>query len=72
MARAPLHAFLNLTNKLVIPNPASAGEGPGAHQRNAEIIGISDRLMRRWRERYVEFSYAGLSDRRIPVQTKQT
>jgi len=30
----------------------------------AEIIGISDRHMRRWRERYEEFGYDGLSDRR--------
>ncbi len=30
----------------------------------AEIIGISDRSMRRWRERYQEFGYDGLFDRR--------
>src|SRR5215472_6173584 len=30
----------------------------------AEIIGISDRSMRRWRERYDEFGYDGLYDRR--------
>src|SRR5262249_15546584 len=30
----------------------------------AEIIGISDRSMRRWRERYVEFGYDGRVDRR--------
>jgi transposase len=30
----------------------------------AEIIGISDRSMRRWRERYEEFGYDGLLDRR--------
>jgi transposase len=30
----------------------------------AEIIGISDRQMRRWRERYEEFGYDGLVDRR--------
>ena len=30
----------------------------------AEIIGISDRQMRRWRERYAEFGYDGLFDRR--------
>ena len=30
----------------------------------AEIIGISDRQMRRWRERYEEFGYDGLLDRR--------
>ena len=43
----------------------------------AEIIGISDRQMRRWRERYEEFGYDGLFDRRrgkpspkrVPVQT---
>ena len=28
----------------------------------AEIIGISDRHMRRWRERYQEFGYDGLFD----------
>jgi len=43
----------------------------------AEIIGISDRQMRRWRERYEEFGYDGLADRRrgrpsekrVPVTT---
>src|ERR1700726_4678668 len=30
----------------------------------AEVIGISDRHMRRWRERYEEFGYDGLFDRR--------
>src|SRR6266702_1583201 len=43
----------------------------------AEILGISDRHMRRWRERYVEESYNGLLDRRrgkpsrrrVPVAT---
>jgi transposase len=30
----------------------------------AEILGISDRHMRRWRERYEEFGYDGLMDRR--------
>lgn len=43
----------------------------------AEIIGISDRSMRRWRERYREFGYDGLFDRRlgrpspqrVPVET---
>jgi len=30
----------------------------------AEIIGISDRHMRRWRERYEEFGYDGLFDRK--------
>src|SRR5260370_10300518 len=30
----------------------------------AEIIGISDRHMRRWRERYEEFGYDGVFDRR--------
>jgi len=30
----------------------------------AEIIGISDRHMRRWRERYEELGYDGLFDRR--------
>ncbi|HYL16791.1 MAG TPA: helix-turn-helix domain-containing protein [Terriglobales bacterium] len=43
----------------------------------AAIIGISDRQMRRWRERYEQFGYDGLFDRRrdqpspkgVPVQT---
>src|SRR6202011_5220891 len=43
----------------------------------AEIIGISDRSMRRWRERYEEFGYDGLFDgrkgqpspKRVPVET---
>ena len=30
----------------------------------AEIIGVTDRMMRRWRERLVEGGYAGLADRR--------
>src|ERR1022692_1871739 len=30
----------------------------------AEIVGISDRQMRRWRERYEEFGFRGLFDRR--------
>jgi transposase len=30
----------------------------------AEIIGVSDRQMRRWRERYEEYGYDGLFDRR--------
>ena len=30
----------------------------------AEIIGVSDRTMRRWRERLEEDGYAGLADRR--------
>jgi transposase len=32
--------------------------------KGTEIIGISDRQMRRWRERYEEFGYDGLFDRR--------
>ena len=43
----------------------------------AEIIGISDRQMQRWRERYEEFGFRGLFDRRrgkpspkrVPVAT---
>ena len=43
----------------------------------AEILGISERSMRRWRERYEEFGYDGLFDRRrgqpspkrVPVKT---
>jgi transposase len=43
----------------------------------AEILGISDRHMRRWRERYEEFGFRGLFDRRrgrpspkrVPVAT---
>ena len=30
----------------------------------AEIIGISDRQMRRWRQRYDKFGFRGLFDRR--------
>ena len=30
----------------------------------AEIIGISDRQMRRWKQRYEEYGYDGLYDRR--------
>src|SRR5580700_6995071 len=35
----------------------------------AEIIGISDRQMRRWRERYDEFGFRGLFDRRRGQQS---
>ena len=46
----------------------------------AEIIGISDRTMRRWRERYEEHGYSGLYDyrkrqpsaKRIAVKTLET
>jgi len=46
----------------------------------AEIIGVSDRTTRRWRERYQEHGYDGLYDRRkrrpspkrIPRQTAET
>ncbi len=37
----------------------------------AEIIGISDRHMRRWRERYEEFGYDGLFDRRRGKRSPQ-
>src|SRR5947199_8857394 len=43
----------------------------------AEIIGVTDRTMRRWRERYQDDGYSGLYDyrkkqpspKRIPVET---
>src|SRR5207247_2254425 len=35
----------------------------------AEIIGVSDRTMRRWRERYQEHGYDGLYDRRKGPET---
>ena len=46
----------------------------------AEIIGVSDRTMRRWRERYQEVGYDGLYDRRkhrpspkrVPFKTAET
>ncbi len=42
-----------------------AGDSEEAHWwQAAEIIGISDRSMRRWRERYEESGYDGLFDRR--------
>jgi transposase len=34
-------------------------------EQAAEIIGISDRQMRRWKQRYEEFGYDGLFDRRL-------
>ena len=45
----------------------------------AEIIGVSDRTMRRWRERYQERGYDGLYDRRkrrpsprrVPLKTAE-
>jgi transposase len=46
----------------------------------AEIIGVTDRTMRRWRERYQEHGYDGLYDRRklrpsqkrVPLKTAET
>ncbi len=38
----------------------------------AEIIGISDRTMRRWRERYEEFGYDGLFDQRRGKPSPET
>lgn len=45
----------------------------------AEIIGVSDRTMRRWRERLEEHGYSGLADRRkgkvsfrrVPLKTAE-
>src|ERR1700692_3379510 len=37
----------------------------------AEIIGISDRHMRRWRELYQDFGYDGLFDRRRGKPSQQ-
>ena len=45
----------------------------------AEIIGVTDRTMRRWRERYQEHGFDGLYDRRkrspspkrVPMQTAE-
>jgi transposase-like protein len=37
----------------------------------AEMIGISDRQMRRWRKRYEEFGYDGLLDRRRGVPSSK-
>jgi transposase len=45
----------------------------------AEIIGVSDRTMRRWRERYEQGGYNGLYDyrkrrpspKRVPLQTAE-
>jgi len=34
-------------------------------EQAAQIIGISDRQMRRWKQRYEEFGYDGLFDRRL-------
>ncbi len=34
-------------------------------EQAAEIIGISDRQMRRWKRRYEEFGYDGLFDHRL-------
>jgi transposase len=46
----------------------------------AEIIGVSDRTMRRWRERLEKYGYEGLADRRkgkpsdkrVPLATAET
>ncbi len=37
----------------------------------AEIIGVSDRTMRRWRERLEEQGYDGLTDRRKGKQSQR-
>lgn len=45
----------------------------------AEIIGVCDRTMRRWRERYEEYGYDGLYDyrkrqpspKRVPLKTAE-
>jgi transposase len=37
----------------------------------AEIVGVTDRSMRRWRERYQEFGYDGLFDRRLGKRSPQ-
>ena len=37
----------------------------------AEIIGVSDRTMRRWKERYEEHGYDGLYDRRLGKPSPQ-
>ena len=45
----------------------------------AEIIGVTDRTMRRWRKRYEEHGYDGLYDRRkrqpspkrVPLKTAE-
>ena len=58
-------------------NFAGHGEKDHVGGRRPRSIGISDRQMRRWRERYEEFGYDGLFDRRrgqpspkrVPVQT---
>src|SRR5437667_3741883 len=47
------------------PRSDFAGHGEEDYvAQAAEIIGISDRQMRRWRERYEAFGYDGLFDRR--------
>ena len=46
----------------------------------AEIIGVTDRTMRRWRERLEQHGYSGLanrrkgrpSDKRVPLETVET
>ena len=56
----------------------TAGDSEEDHWwQAAEIIGISDRQMRRWRERYEEFGFDGLlerrrcrpSEKRVPLAT---
>ncbi len=42
-----------------------AGHGAEDHvAASGRVLGISDRQMRRWRERYEEFGFRGLFDRR--------
>src|SRR5438105_12111721 len=42
-----------------------AVEGKITWMQAAEIIGVSDRTMRRWRVRYEKWGYDGLYDRRL-------
>ena len=43
-----------------------AGDGAQDHvvSSGAEILGITDRHLRRWRERYEQFGFDGVLDRR--------
>jgi hypothetical protein len=61
-------AVLNRQNGSNKESPKHAGEGHGGEEDHlaaaAEIIRVTDRTVRRWREPIEENGYSGLADRR--------
>lgn len=42
-----------------------------SHMEAAQLLGISERSFRRWRDRHREFGAAGLADRRVAASPKR-